>query len=133
MQTLYKAKLSKHLSYPLALKLLSEKLAGVPQAEQMLVCFTDVSPLKSRTKMEGRHRILDCRYVVRDEHPWQIYIMPVTREFRAKIRELLVEQAVPRLREWLEKGRSDFWFSDSHGLSVFFDTSSGELECVEQY
>jgi hypothetical protein len=133
MHTRYKSKLSRHLSYPVGLELLSEQLAGVPQEEQMLVCFSAVSPLKSQSKMEGRHRILDCRYVIRDEHPWQIYVTPVTREFGAKIRALLLERAIPKMRGWLEKERSEFWLSDSHGLSVFFDASSGELECVEPY
>ena len=131
MQTLYKAKLSKHLSYPFGLETLSEPLVSVPQADQISVRFSDVSELKSKTTIVGRHRILDCFYNPQDEHRWQMHVMPVTREARAIARQLLIDQGIPRLRSWLESARSDFWLSDMHCFAVFLDASSGALAYEE--
>jgi len=127
METLYKCKLSKHLSYPFGLEALSEQLRGVPQAGQISVRFSDVSDLKNKTAMLGRHRILDCRYCPHDEHKWQLSIYPVTREAKPRIRELLIEEGIPRVRAWFEPVRSDFWLSDLHYLAVFFDVRPDEL------
>jgi hypothetical protein len=131
MQTLYKSKLSKHLSYPFGLETLSEQLASVPQADEISVRFSDVSELKSKATILGRHRILDCFYNPQDEHRWQMSVMPVTREARAGVRQLLIEHGIPRLRLWLETARSDFWLSDMHCFAVFYDASSGELAYEE--
>jgi len=79
----------------------------------------------------GRYRILDCFYNPQDEHRWVMSVMPVTREVRAVVRQLLVDQGIPRLRSWLETARSDFWLSDMHCFAVFYDASSGELAYEE--
>src|SRR5436190_19580715 len=108
MQTLYKSKLSKHLTYPFGLETLSEQLASVPQVDQIILRFSDVSELKSKKTMTGRHRLLDCFYNPQDEHRWQMHVRPVTREARPVVRQLFLDEGIPRLRSWLETARSDF-------------------------
>ena len=125
MQTLYKSKLSKHLSYPIGLETLSQELVGVRQADEISVrFFWHTSDLKD---MAGRYRILGCQFAPDEEPPWQLEVKAVPRESKGKVRRALLEQGIPRLRSWLATARSDFWLSDFHYFVVFFDELSGEL------
>jgi hypothetical protein len=130
METHYKSKLSKHQSYPVGLETLSQQLEGAPQVRELSLRFYPTGD-QSQAAMEGRHPILFCRFLPHDEHRWQLDIMAVTRTVKARAREELLEQGIPRLRSWLAVVRSDYWLSDCHYFVVSFNCTTGELDYEE--
>jgi hypothetical protein len=143
-----KAKLPKHLSYPIGAKSLSEGLAGVPHVEAMSVWFIDHAVWPGA---EFRRLLRDSvpYAIVRAEfHParkpgysgslsmmemgwydetWRIIVNPVLRDLRHRANRLLREQGLGWLAQWLQSSLAVDWTSQYQTCELIFDPNADSL------
>ena len=128
-----KAKIAKSLSYPLKAKALSEALAEVPQADDFQIWFSNhhtPAQLRRLTKF----RLVQVQYLdytpsrfapplseeaMSERLKWTIQVYAVPVEIRARVAELLQNEALPKICAWLLT-KTDFSQSRSCRYEVFY-------------
>jgi len=135
--TRVKAKISSKLSYPLGAELISSELAGVPQARILEINFH-----AKYERMETRgmpYSILKFSYSgpAGSYHPrsipWSIEVRPVPRALKHTVKESIVRDFFPRIRQWLEKHAGLTSTHGSHSLSVVFDGNCETLLKLQEF
>jgi hypothetical protein len=117
-----KAKIPGTQSYPVTAKEISDALADTPQAGQLSIEFH--GGWKSRIRTQNPYHsqfalndtVLECAYgwVPKDlpgsepafQRGWLIVVLPVPRELRHKVNELIKQQALPAIIKWLFEHRN---------------------------
>jgi len=120
--TKVKARISSKLSYPVGAELISSELASVPQAPSFAVEF-----LSKYERMEARGQpywMFIVEFSERDLWPgWNIRVYPVPRALKHSVRQALISDYFPRIREWLEKHTDLQDRFGYHCIRVLFDAS----------
>ena len=148
IRTEFKAKLPKHLSYPIGAKGLSEGLAGAPHVEAMTVSFHDhaVWPGSEFRRLlresvpytilraefrparkpgySGSLSLMDIGWY---DETWQITVHPVLRDLRHVANGLLREQGLGWLAQWLQSSLAAGWSSQYKTCELIFDPNTGSL------
>ena len=135
-----KSKIAKTLAYPLKAKIISQALADVPQSDELKLWFSNYdTPTKLRQRTEFRlieiaysHREVDqftAHYMEESGHndpKWAITVYAVPIEIRARVMQLLQEEALPKIRAWLhEKAGVDNLRSCR--IEISYDETADEL------
>jgi hypothetical protein len=140
--TRYKAKLPKHLSYPIGAEALTEGLVGAPHAEALAVSFwgTPVWPgsrFQKALAEEQPYVVLAATHeparkpgyggaqaLVESgwyDEKWELTVYPVVRELRHLASQLLKEQGLPLIAEWLRSSQQAGWATRQHRVELVFD------------
>jgi hypothetical protein len=146
--TRIKSKLPKTLSYPLGAEAISKALADAPHAAEIALSFLDfpVSPaseFQRRLREESPYRILVAQYVPAHkpgyggarssvesgwfDAQWSLYVYPVLRELRHTAEQLLREQGLPVVVEWLRGSRAAGWDTRAQRVELVFSPVQGVL------
>ena len=148
-----KSKLPKALSYPLGAEAISQALAGAPHADELSLRFYDqaVWPTTefNRLVRDGLpYRIMSAVYmpprkVCRSapttlveggwyQGHWSITVYPVLRELRQAAGQLLREQGLPVVVEWLRSSVRAGWDIRQHRLDLVFSPAKGTLSAARE-
>lgn len=146
--TTYKAKLPKHLSYPVGAEALTEGLAGAPHIEALSVSFwgTPVWPGSRFQKALAENQpymVLAARHEptrkpgyggAQDlvdggwyEEKWELTVYPVVRELRHLASQALKEQGLPLIAEWLRSSQQAGWVIRQQRLELVFNPTEGTI------
>ncbi len=127
-----KSRISSKLSYPVGAQEVSTALAGAPQAESIEISFhSKYETMETRGKP---YSIFTISYDAASSswalNPgWSITVRPVPRALKHTVKEALINEFFPRIRQWLEKnGDLTYGFLS---LSVILDESSETLLKLE--
>jgi hypothetical protein len=122
--TKYKGKLPHTHSYPIGAEALSLALADVPQLAQLGLSFHYASQNRQKLTVDGLENVLIAAYRHFDaglwssnasierglhEEIWELTVYAVRREERARVKELLMTEGLPRVTQWLSTPRSEVW------------------------
>jgi hypothetical protein len=137
--TLSKAKISHHLSYPIGAKHISLALAATPQLPMLKLHFYSGFNHGLR---RGRYEFLRVEYLNQatssDKWPisslyqrppqyrWEIVVQPVPRILRHKIRQYIVNSALPQIAQWLVE-RTQLAQRGNDILAFFYDEKTDEF------
>jgi hypothetical protein len=62
---------------------------------------------------------------------WEVDVYAVTREKRATVLALLIEQGIPAIRAWLNKPRSETWLEGRNEITIAFSNFRDALSITE--
>ena len=144
-----KSKLSKLLSYPIGAEVISEALADAPFVSEIALSFHDKAmwPLSEfqRHLREGLpYQILSMEFtpVIKPGYSapakliergwfdakWSVTVYPVLRELRQVAGQLLREQGLPIVWEWMHSTTTlPGWEAKHHKLRMVFHPTEGSL------
>jgi hypothetical protein len=142
--TLSRAKISRHLSYPIGAEPISESLASVPQFAELKLLFYSSkfhTPLRSKRYEFLRIEYLNSARSVEKwpianlygrplQGRWEIAVQPVPRVLRHSIRLYILDSALPQMRHWLVE-RSQLLQRGSDLLAFFYDEEAEE--CIPRH
>ena len=104
--TLLRAKIARSLSYPIGAEQISAALAATPQFAELKLRFSRFYGEQRR----GHYRFIEAQYSIGGlagalggpkVPTFEINVHPVPRIFRHRIKEYVVETALPQIAEWL--------------------------------
>lgn len=137
--TLSKSKISCHLSYPIGAEAVSAATASVSQFAQLklLFYFWSDQSLRSgdyeflRAEYQHAERRSDYwtilhLYRSQPQYRWEIVVQPVPRVFRNRIKQYILDTALPHIASWLSE-RSQLESQGSDILAFFFDEKASEV------
>jgi hypothetical protein len=138
--TEFKAKLPKHLSYPIGAQALSEALADSPNAHSISLFFgTSQWPASGpRRALAGKlsHRILDAEFWPANyrgtKENWFVNVWAVPCELRYSANRLLREQGLSHLIKWLRASRRPDWRSRHQTLALTFLPADASISADER-
>lgn len=139
-----KNKIPRSLTYPLRAKTISEALADVPQADELKLWFSNYrtpsellkQTIYSLVTVGYSHRAVDqftphdVEETGRNDPKWSIQIYAVPVEIRARVTQLLQDEALPRLRTWL-LSRADVAQLRSCRIEVIYDEPADHLKFIK--
>lgn len=135
------------MAYPIGAELISANLIGVPQFEKLTICFTPhnfdfASDLQEARKQGEPYKIFEVSMI----HPlqrfsaskelieegyyeenWEINVYPVPRELKSTAKQLLLDKALPKAKEWLEKSRTEIWKTGRKNFQVLFNEKENSI------
>ena len=137
--TLSRAKISRHLSYPIGSESISESLASVPQFAELKLLFYSSkfhTPLRSKeyefvrveylnNAKSGEKWPIANLYGRPSQSRWEIAVQPVPRVLRHSIKQYILDSALPQMRHWLVE-RAQLLQRGSDLLAFFYDEETGE-------
>ena len=144
--TAVKEKIQKDLSYPLGAKLISEQLVGIPQFEEIKLCFYGRNgnrfgsyvPDENLTKLKGAGAHSSKLYAFREimivrwwDDFWSIAIFGLKSEVCNVAKHCLINFALPEMNSWLCKHRENMWFEGKRRLYIGFTENIGEIAIIE--
>jgi hypothetical protein len=129
-------KISHELSFPIGAERISVALGSVEQLPQLVLHFS--SDYFNRVR-SGHYPFLWVRYRGRELpinpvsssgiplfNKWEIAVGPVPRVLRHRIRQYVLDTALPQIKQWLDQ-RVDLAHSGSESLTFFFDEKKEEF------
>jgi hypothetical protein len=138
--TLSRAKISHLLSYPIGAEQISTALASTPQLSEIRLLFFSWRYLPRLR--ESHYEFLRVEYlnnaVPAQKHPirslygrpkqgqWEIVVQPVKRVFRHRIKEYILQVALPQIGDWLVE-RAHLAQQGSDILAFFYDELGEEF------
>jgi hypothetical protein len=130
--TRFKGPISRSLSWPIRAKELSDALADTPQAEKLSINFHHYEPMDRRGKP---HAVLSVHYhgeervrsAVGSEEEWSISVAPVPRDLRHLVNGLLMNEALPAMRNWLMERKNLHGRFGGQACSAIFDEQTESL------
>jgi hypothetical protein len=142
--TLSRAKISRHLSYPIGAEAISESLASVPQFAELKLLFYSSkyhTPLRSKeyeflrveylnNAKSGEKWPIANLYGRPLQGRWEIAVQPVPRVLRHSVKQYIVDCALPQMRNWLVE-RAQLLRRGSDLLAFFYDEETEE--CVPRH
>jgi hypothetical protein len=149
--TTYKAKLGKHLSYPIGAEALTEGLAAAPHAESFGMSFWG-KPAYQASPFQSAAARQPCTVLVAEYRParkpgygganfmvesgwydekWEVTVYPVVRELRHLANRLIRERGLPLVVEWLRSSKRAGWLSRSQRLELMFNPTEESLSVQE--
>ena len=137
--TLSKSKISSHLSYPIGAEAVSAATASASQFAQLQLRFYFLSDDSLR---RGHYEFLRAEYRHAErglndwttlhlyrrppQYRWEIVVQPVPRVFRNRIKQHILDSALPHIASWLSE-RSQLESQGSDILAFFFDEKTSEV------
>jgi len=133
-------KIPKSLTYPIKAKFISESLADMPQADKFQLWFSN-SSTPAELRKATQFRLAQVRYLhwkpsrfmprLPDNsefanRDWSIEIYAVPVEIRARVMQLLQEEALPEIRAWLHE-KAEFANLRSCSIAISYDEAADEL------
>jgi hypothetical protein len=146
--TRLKAKLPRHLSYPIGAGPISEALAGVPHFEALFVTFRDeaVWPASEFRRLLAErlpYKVMAAEYqparkpgisgsdhMVRSgwyEEKWELRVYPVLAEFRPLANRLLRGEGLPAIVAWLKSSDWAGWITTWQRIELMFNPTDESL------
>lgn len=144
--TAVKNKIQKGLSYPFGAELISKKLEGIPQFDEIELCFyaregnplgyyvPDESFIKLKgakihnSKLRSFKEIMIARWW--DDY-WSIAIFGIDSKSRNSAKFCLSALALPEIRLWLSEFHEDAWFDGKKRLYIGIAESLEEVAIIE--
>lgn len=118
--TRLRVRISSKLSYPCGAEQISSQLEGAPQAGEFEIYF-----FNRYERMETRgepYSIFNVAYSPTGfSQGWTIEVRPVPRLLKHAIKEALINEAFPRIRDWLKRHGEITSKHAWHSFSVIFD------------
>ncbi len=132
-----RTKIPQSLSYPLKAKAVSEALSDVPQMDELEISFSNrYTPTKLRALpqfalVEVWYHFWEAnRFMPHRPHEghgrWTITVYAIPVEIRARVTQLLHDEALPKLRTWLHTN-ADVSNQRSCRIEVFYHEADDEL------
>jgi hypothetical protein len=137
--TLSKAKISRHLSYPIGAERISVALAATPQLLMLKLHF--YSGLSSGLRWKY-YEFLRAEYLNQaspsaewpisslynrpPQYRWEIVVQPVPRIMRHRIKQYIADSALPQIAQWLIT-RSQLAQRGNDILAFFYDDKADEF------
>lgn len=143
--TRYKARLFGNLSYPVGAEILSEGLQEVPQITGLRVTFT-LPPLLDPTETNSPYRILSAEYCFQPvelssskkfiedgwyDEDWGLTVFAVRRQVKSLVKNLLVQDGLPRVKKWLMAERTPVWKYGRKTCCILFDEKNESIVVQE--
>jgi hypothetical protein len=138
--TLSKARISRHLSYPVGAEHISAALASAVQLPELKLRFYSGFDIGLR---RGHYEFLRVEYLNNavpaqswpisilykrpPQHRWEIVVQPVPRVFRHRIKQHILDSALTQILSWLNE-RAGLSQVGSDILAFFFDEKTEEFE-----
>ena len=141
--TVSKFKIPQTHSYAINAKLISEALLSVPQFEALTLHFYGHWALTDKRKI---HPLLNVNYSNFREtqyspksfaakgfynKSWEIVVYSILRQQKAEVKRLLLDEGLPKMKEWLSAKRSSTWLEGRRTLSILFDEGLRSLRYEE--
>ena len=141
--TYSKAKLSRHMSYPIGAEALTEGLSDGPHIESFTVTFW-ASGFQQVLARGKPYTVLEAKYrAVRNSgyggkvtwgseaEKWQLTVYPVLRELRHVANSLIRERGLPQVVQWLSASEHAGWLSHDQRIELVFDPAEETLSVRE--
>jgi hypothetical protein len=142
--TLSRARISRHLSYPIGAEPISESLASVPQFAEIRLLFYSSkyhTPLRSKeyeflrveylnNAKSGEKWPIANLYGRPLQSQWEIAVQPVPRVLRHSVKQYILDSALPQMRHWLVE-RAPLLQRGSDVLAFFYDEETAE--CIPRH
>ena len=146
--TRYKSKLSRSLSYPLGAEAISSALAGAPHYSDLTLSFHDSPVWRGSDFRRLLRESIPYAVFVASYSParspgytgsatmaemgmyaesWDLRVNPVRRELRHTSGQLLQEQGLPAVVQWLQLSNEAGWDAQYHSLTLVFDPAEETL------
>lgn len=146
--TRHKAKLPRHLSYPVGAGSISEALAGVPHFEALSVTFWDEAAWPAsefRRLLAGRlpYKVMAAEYqparkagISGSDHmvqlgwyeeKWELKVYPVLVELRPLANRLLRGEGLPAIVKWLKTSDRSGWITTWQRVELMFSPTDESL------
>lgn len=150
--TRLKAKLPRHLSYPVGAEAISEALADEPHVASLSVTFWDQAVWPASEFRRLLNERLPYRIMIVEFRPergpgligsaamiedgwyderWELRVYPVLAEFRSTANRLLREQGLPAVSRWLRSSRRAGWLTVPQWVESVFDPTKDALAVRE--
>jgi hypothetical protein len=150
--TQYKARLSRHLSYPIGAEALTDGLVGAPHAESFTVSFrgkptwpnarfqlalTQEHPYKvlvvefqpaEAPGYSGSRFMVESRWY---DEKWRVTVYPVARALRHLANRLLRERGLPLVAQWLRSSSHSGWVARHRRIELVFHPVEKSLSAQE--
>ncbi len=122
--TMYKGNLPYTHSYPIGAEAISTALQNTPQIAQLKLSFSFHPQVTSLSFSERAIPVMGASYhhfdvrlsssnelikAGRYEEQWGISVQATLRTQRARVKELLLAEGLPRVAEWLATPRDEVW------------------------
>ena len=141
--TLSKANISSKLSYPVGAERISSALMSTPQFSQLKLHFYHWSDIHLRS---GLYEFLRVEYLNHSaqmegwstyslyqrapQYRWEIVVQPVPRVVRHRVKQYILETALPSLEKWLN-ARAQLAQRGNELLAFFYNEKQDEFETRE--
>jgi hypothetical protein len=144
--TAVKNKIQKGLSYPLGAELISNELKGIPQFNEIELCFYGRDgntighyvPDESLTKLIGiskgdftLNRFKEIMIVRWWDDYWSIAIFGINSKNRNASKLGLVRYALSEMKSWLMKKREPSWYEGKRRLYIALTDHIDEVAIIE--
>jgi hypothetical protein len=139
ISTLSRAKISRNLSYPIGAENISVALSAVAQLPQLKLHFYSGFDIGLR---RGHYEFLRVEYPNQatpseqwpisslhkrpPQYRWEIVVQPVPRIFRQRIKQYIVDSALPQIAHWLID-RAQLAQRGNDILAFFYDEKTDEF------
>jgi hypothetical protein len=137
--TLSRTKISRNLSYPIGAEQLSAALAATSQLPDLKLHFYSGFDVGLRS---GHYEFLRVEYLNQatpsekwpisslykrpPQYRWEIVVQPVPRVFRHRIKQYVVDSALPQIADWLIE-RAQLAQRGNDILAFFYDDKADDL------
>lgn len=135
IQTGWRDKLPKGLSYPVGAELISAALAGVPQFDDLSIYFSITGWMSITSGAEDdeaqpfmRAFSAGLNFNVGNA---SVSVPAVPSMYRQTVRKALVDYGMPKVKSWLDAPRPQTWFEGFRIFTVGVLPDSGETRFVE--
>lgn len=139
------------MAYPLGAEAISEAFVNVPQFEKLVTSFTPYNFGFASAFQEARKRNQPYKiFRVSMIHPlkglsssnqfieegfyeenWKIDVYPVPSQLKSIAKELLINDGLPKAKEWLETPRTEVWKTERKHFQILFHEKEGKI-LIEQ-
>jgi hypothetical protein len=139
------------LAYPIGAEVISEALIGVPQFKDLTVSFMPynfafASDFQEARKQNKPYKIFEVSMIHIDKHlsspkqfiedgfydeNWEIHVYAVPRELKSTAKQLLLNEALPKAKIWLETPHTENWKFGRKYFRVLFNEKEERI-LIEQ-
>lgn len=135
--TLSRAMISRNLSYPIGAEQLSAALAATSQLPDLKLHFSLASTLACEAAIMSSSELNTRQYPQRSgpisslykrppQYRWEIVVQPVPRILRHRIKQYIVESALPQIALWLVE-RAQLEHRGNEILAFFYNEKTDEF------
>jgi hypothetical protein len=127
LSTPYKPKIGREQSFAIGARGLSQALNGIPQEGHIQLAF-----LGACHKDSDLHRVMTFQYVYTPEFGgrpgWIVWVSAVPREFKGRIKTLLIDDALPNIaRPWFVARAGLLGRIGEEALELVFDETQDRV------
>lgn len=146
--TRLRAKLPRHLSYPVGAGVISDALAGAPHVDALSATFWDraaepASEFRRLLLKRLPYTVMAAEYrparkpgisasdqMVKDgwyDEKWELTVYPVLAEFRPLANRLLRAEGLPAIVAWLRSSGRPGWIATWQRIELAFNPTDGSI------